>query len=136
MRNARGNAAVLLLAVLLAFGGGLLASLVQTDFGNVDVGQVRFAAADGRIVNARLYRPVAATADAPAPAVLAVHGYINSEGTQAPYAIELARRGYVVVGPSPVASAASTAWRTFARSPSSTSIRWCSRATPWVAGPR
>jgi len=97
MRNARGNAAVLLLAVLLAFGGGLLASLVQTDFGNVDVGQVRFAAADGRIVNARLYRPVAATADAPAPAVLAVHGYINSEGTQAPYAIELARRGYVVV---------------------------------------
>ncbi len=97
MRNARGNAFVLVLAVLLAFGGGLIAWLVQTDHGNVDVSQVRFAAADGRIVNARLYRPEFASPESPAPAVLAIHGYINSEGTQAPYAIELARRGYVVL---------------------------------------
>lgn len=97
MRTAHGNAFVLLLAVLLAFGGGLLAWLVQTDYGAVAVDQVRFAAADGRIVNARLYRPIGATAESPAPAVLAVHGYINSEGTQAPYAIELSRRGYVVL---------------------------------------
>ncbi len=97
MRNARGNAFVLLLALVFAFAGGLLAYLVQTDYGNVRVDQVRFAADDGRIVNARLYRPANASADAPAPAVLAVHGYINHEGTQAPYAIELSRRGYVVL---------------------------------------
>jgi pimeloyl-ACP methyl ester carboxylesterase len=97
MRNERGNAFVLLLALLFALGGGLLAWLVQTDYGAVRVDQVRFAASDGRIVNGRLYRPALATADAPAPAVLAVHGYINSEGTQAPYAIELSRRGYVVL---------------------------------------
>ena len=97
MRNARGNAFVLLLALLLAFGGGLLAWLVQTDYGAVEVDQVRFATGDGRIVNGRLYRPIGATSEAPAPAVLAIHGYINSEGTQAPYAIELSRRGYVVL---------------------------------------
>jgi len=97
MRNAQGNAFVLLLALVLAFGGGLLAWLVQTDYGAVSVEQVRFAAEDGRIVNARLYRPQGATAATPAPAVLAIHGYINSEGTQAPYAIELSRRGYVVL---------------------------------------
>ena len=97
MRNRRGNALVVLLAVLLIFTGGLVAHLVQTDHGNVRVGQVRISAADGRIVNARLYRPLRATPDSPAPAVLAVHGYLNSEGAQAPYAIELARRGYVVL---------------------------------------
>jgi pimeloyl-ACP methyl ester carboxylesterase len=97
MRDTRGHALIVLLALLLALGGGLLAHLVQTDHGNVRVAQVRFSAADGRIVNARLYRPLRATPEAPAPAVLAVHGYLNSEGTQAPYAIELARRGYVVL---------------------------------------
>jgi pimeloyl-ACP methyl ester carboxylesterase len=97
MRNARGNAAIVVLAVLLAFGGGLVAHLVQTDHGLVDVDHVRFAADDGRIVNGRLYRPASAGPNAPAPGVLAIHGYQGGEGAQAPYAIELARRGYVVL---------------------------------------
>ena len=97
MISARGNAFIVLLALLLVFAGGLLAWLVQTDYGAAGVDQVRFVAADGRLVNARLYRPAGASPQAPAPAVLAVHGYLNSEGAQAPYAIELARRGYVVL---------------------------------------
>ncbi|WP_201721683.1 hypothetical protein [Caulobacter sp. B11] len=52
--------------------------------------------------------------------MLAVHGYINSRETQSPFAIEFARRGYVVLPwtrpataiaaarPSPTASAAPT----------------------------
>jgi pimeloyl-ACP methyl ester carboxylesterase len=46
---------------------------------------------------ALLYVPAGATAQAPAPGVLAIHGYINSREMQSPYAIELARRGYVVL---------------------------------------
>lgn len=70
---------------------------MQSDFGAVRVQDVRFAVADGRVMYAKLYRPVGATAQAPAPGVVAIHGYINSHETQAPYAIELARRGYVVL---------------------------------------
>ena len=88
---------LLVVALLLVFGGGVIAALVQTDFGAVRVQDVRFAVADGRVVHAKLYRPRGATAEAPAPGVLAVHGYINANGTQSPYAIELARRGYVVL---------------------------------------
>ncbi len=88
---------LLIVALLLVFGGGAIATLVQTDFGAVRVQDVRFAVADGRMVHAKLYRPRGATAEAPAPGVLAVHGYINANGTQSPYAIELARRGYVVL---------------------------------------
>jgi len=41
--------------------------------------------------------PPGVTADNPAPGILAVHGYINSREVQSPFAIELARRGYVVL---------------------------------------
>nr|QQZ51272.1 alpha/beta hydrolase [Phenylobacterium glaciei] len=44
-----------------------------------------------------LYRPASATAATPAPAVLASHGYINTREMQSPFAIELSRRGFVVL---------------------------------------
>ena len=44
-----------------------------------------------------LYIPSTATAARPAPAVLASHGYINTREMQSPFAIELARRGFVVL---------------------------------------
>jgi pimeloyl-ACP methyl ester carboxylesterase len=84
-------------SVLLVFAGGWLGSAVQTNFGEVTVEDVRFQSAEGATLSALLYRPESASDDAPAPAVLAVHGYINSRETQSPYAIELARRGYVVL---------------------------------------
>jgi pimeloyl-ACP methyl ester carboxylesterase len=88
---------LLVVALLLIGGGGLIATLVQSDFGAVSVRDVRFTVADGRMMHAKLYRPRGATADAPMPGVVAIHGYINSHETQSPYAIELARRGYVVL---------------------------------------
>jgi pimeloyl-ACP methyl ester carboxylesterase len=81
-------------AVLLA--GGALARAVQTA-GGVEVRDVRFESRDGLRMSALLYVPPGATAATPAPAVLAVHGYINSRETQSGFAIELARRGYVVL---------------------------------------
>jgi pimeloyl-ACP methyl ester carboxylesterase len=58
---------------------------------------VRFNGAKGNTMSALLYVPPNATAQTPAPGILAVHGYINSRETQDGFAIEFARRGYVVL---------------------------------------
>jgi len=80
----------------LVLAGSVLAFLVQTA-GGVDVRDVRFEASTGTRMSALLYVPETATPETPAPAVLAIHGYINSRETQSGFAIELARRGYVVL---------------------------------------
>jgi pimeloyl-ACP methyl ester carboxylesterase len=85
------------LAWALILGGAYLASRVQTDGGAVAVAEVRIPAEEGVTVAGLLYRPRNATAATPAPAVLASHGYINTREMQSPFAIELSRRGYVVL---------------------------------------
>ncbi|MDQ0465525.1 pimeloyl-ACP methyl ester carboxylesterase [Caulobacter ginsengisoli] len=85
-----------LLGLLLVFGGGFLAGRVQTADG-ITVTDVAVPGADGVTLRALLYVPKGATAKTPAPGVLAVHGYINSRETQDGFAIEFARRGYVVL---------------------------------------
>ena len=84
------------LGLALALAGALLAHCVQTA-GGVRVLDVRFVGADGSPMSALLYIPPGATAATPAPGILAVHGYINSRETQSGFAIEFARRGYVVL---------------------------------------
>ena len=81
---------------ILILAGGVLAYLTQTA-GGIQIRDVRFAGAKGNIMSALLYIPPNATAQTPAPGILAVHGYINSRETQDGFAIEFARRGYVVV---------------------------------------
>src|SRR5882724_13167608 len=80
----------------LILAGGVLAYLTQTS-GGIQIRDVRFTGAKGNIMSALLYIPPNATAKTPAPGVLAVHGYINSRETQDGFAIEFARRGYVVL---------------------------------------
>ncbi len=87
----------LLGALALIFVGDVLAWSVQTDLGAIDVQDVRWQDGDGKTLSALLYVPPGATAESPAPGVLAVHGYINSRETQDGFAIELARRGFVVL---------------------------------------
>ena len=82
--------------VILILAGGVLAYLTQTS-GGIQIRDVRFAGAKGNIMSALLYIPPNATAQTPAPGILAVHGYINSRETQDGFAIEFARRGYVVL---------------------------------------
>lgn len=95
--SARRPDLALILSLALIFGGGLLAWLVQTGLGSVSVADIRFESEEGATLSALLYTPDAVSAQNPAPGVLAVHGYINSRETQSAYAIELARRGYVVL---------------------------------------
>lgn len=97
MSKIRGNGLLLLIAVALVIGGSWLAATVQTDGGAVAVRDIRFTGNSGHRMSALLYVPATASADRPAPGVVAIHGYINSREHQSPYAIELARRGYVVL---------------------------------------
>jgi pimeloyl-ACP methyl ester carboxylesterase len=82
-------------AVLILLGG-LLAHFTQTANG-IRIEDVRFKGAKGNTMSALVYIPANATEKTPAPGILAVHGYINSRETQDGFAIEFARRGYVVV---------------------------------------
>ncbi|QWG16853.1 alpha/beta fold hydrolase [Bradyrhizobium sediminis] len=82
--------------VVLILAGGLLAHFTQTS-GGIKIQDVRFKGAKGNTMSALLYIPPNATAQTPAPGILAVHGYINSRETQDGFAIEFARRGYVVL---------------------------------------
>lgn len=76
--------------------GSLLAHFTQTS-GGIKVEDIRFKGAKGNTMSALLYTPANATPQTPAPGILAVHGYINSRETQDGFAIEFARRGYVVL---------------------------------------
>ncbi len=87
----------LVIGLLLVLIGGFVAWQTQTSGGTIDIRDVRFAGTNGIIMSGLLYIPPGVTAETPAPGILAIHGYINSRETQAPFAIEYARRGYVVL---------------------------------------
>ncbi|MEX0943762.1 MAG: alpha/beta fold hydrolase [Pseudomonadales bacterium] len=86
-----------IVAVSLILFGSLLATFVQTDGGNIRVQDVRFAGSAGNLMSGHLYIPAGVDAANPAPAILAIHGYINTRETQSGFAIEFARRGFVVL---------------------------------------
>ena len=88
---------LLSLSLLLILAGSFLASVIQTDNGSVSVRDIRFAGSAGQIMSGLLYVPETASAASPQPAVLAIHGYINSRETQSGFAVELSRRGFVVL---------------------------------------
>lgn len=87
------------LAIALLLLGSLLAWYVQCGGGTVRVKRVRFVGARDNVISALLYVPDGVSVDHKAPAVLGIHGYINSKESQSGFAIELARRGFVVLTP-------------------------------------
>jgi len=90
-------AAAFLLCLLLLVAATVLASLVQQDFGNVEVRNVIYNNYNGIPVRAKLFRPLEALAESPVPGIVYVHGYQNNRETSDAYCIELARRGFVVL---------------------------------------
>ncbi len=97
MNNSKRSWYILLLALALVLLGAGLAAWVQTNGGTVAVRDIRFVGTNGTVMSALLYVPKTATAKTPAPGIVAIHGYINSRETQDGFAIEFARRGYVVL---------------------------------------
>ncbi|MQA92633.1 MAG: alpha/beta fold hydrolase [Gemmatimonas sp.] len=88
---------LLLIALLLILVGGILAWRTQTAGGRVSVRDLRWVAPSGQRMSGLLYVPNGVTAENPAPGIAAIHGYINSRETQSGFAIEFARRGFVVL---------------------------------------
>ena len=88
----------LIVALILILGGGLLAHFIQTN-GCVTIRDLRFMGIDSKLMSALLYVPKGATKATPAPGIVAMHGFLNSRETQDGFAIEFARRGYVVLAP-------------------------------------
>lgn len=83
----------LLLVVLVS---SLFASLVQNSFFSVKVDKISFETERGEI-SGYLYVPKGVDSSNPAPAVLLTHGYLNNAEMQEIGAIELSRRGFVVL---------------------------------------
>ncbi len=88
---------ILVIALLLIFVGGLMACFTQTNGGKVTIKDVRWVGSNGTLMSGLLYIPDGVTAENPAPGIVAIHGYINSREVQDGFAIEFARRGYVVL---------------------------------------
>ena len=88
---------VLAITVLLMIVTAAVGHNIQTSGGAVRTEEFTFTTDVGTTSHAKLYVPQTATAENPAPAILLCHGYTASMDAMEPNAIELSRRGYVVM---------------------------------------
>ena len=97
LRRLDRNKQFLILCLILIGSSALLGHAVQNDFGTIDVDYIRIVDEEGMAVTGKLYRPLTATEDNPAPGVLLLHGMNNDKDTEGPAALELAKRGIVAL---------------------------------------
>jgi dienelactone hydrolase len=86
-----------ILCLILIGSSAILGHAIQNNFGTIDVEYIRIIDENGQAVTGKLYRPITATEDNPAPGVLLLHGMNNDKDTEGPAALELARRGIVAL---------------------------------------
>lgn len=96
-KGVRVSAVVLIVALLAMIVSSAIGGSIATSGGRVRTQEITFTTDVGATSHAKLYIPETATADAKAPAVLLCHGYTASLDAMEPNAIELSRRGYVVM---------------------------------------
>ena len=87
---------LLVISLVLCLLSGIGAHVLQTDFGNVQVEEVKIPGSDGSVISGLLYRPKSATADHPLPLIITAHGSYNNKEMQDQNLIELSRRGFIV----------------------------------------
>ena len=85
---------------------------VITGWGNVDIDRIKLSGNDGAEFSGLVYRPANATDDTPAPAVIMFHGNAGNARNHESWAMEFARRGFVVVTPDLYGSGNSEAYFT------------------------
>src|SRR5450759_339348 len=85
------------IAVLLMLLGSVLATWVNTGAGAASVPEVTIFGSNGYQISAYLYAPKTAGPTTPAPAVLMFHGLNNQKDYMDNTALEMARRGFVVL---------------------------------------
>jgi hypothetical protein len=125
----------LFIAVIMIIVGGIAANLVQNDFYQVKVRDVRFAAADGSIMSALLFIPKNATPQTPVPGILTVHGYINSRAVAGSFWKSIrAGTDIAILRLSPTVTAVYPAWPISAALISSIRTKSAWWDIPWVDG--
>lgn len=85
---------ILFTCLILAFS--FLASLIQTNFGQVNIENVKFDAR-GAVQDADLYTPIRTNSNSSIPCVVLSHGGGCTKDVMNGFAQELARRGYAVL---------------------------------------
>ena len=87
---------LLCIALVLILLGSALGGLFNTGVFATRITRIRFDGGHGQL-SGLLYMPKDASASNPKPAVIVTHGYLNSAEMQDANAIELSRRGFVVL---------------------------------------
>lgn len=96
MKIKKSSLVVLIIALVLILLGSIVAGVFNTSMGSVKVTRISFDGGHGTL-SGLLYMPKDASAENPKPAVIVTHGYLNSAEMQDANAIELSRRGFVVL---------------------------------------
>ena len=135
---------VLAIAVALMLLGSIFAQMFNTSFYKVKVSRISFDTDSGTL-SGLLYMPKGVDASNPHPTIVTTHGYLNSAEMQDETAIEMSRRGYVVLaldmydhghshGNADNTGGFFNFWPTSPRMHRAT-VRSRSAATPWAASP-
>jgi pimeloyl-ACP methyl ester carboxylesterase len=96
MKLSKSTKTLLCVALVLILLGSALASVFNTGMGATTVTRISFDGGHGEL-SGLLYMPKDASADNPKPTIIVTHGYLNSAEMQDANAIELSRRGFVVL---------------------------------------
>ena len=83
-------------------------SWIQSSGGQVAVSKIVLPTQNGQSLAATLFKPISATSDTPAPFVAVVPGFQRSREALSNIAIELSRRGFVVVSIDPYGQGSSS----------------------------
>jgi len=92
----RSSKGLLSIALVLILVGSFFAGMFNSSFYSVNVKEIKFEAEHGTLTGL-LYMPKEAGANDPRPVIVTTHGYLNSKEMQDAPAIEMSRRGYIVL---------------------------------------
>lgn len=87
----------LAISLALCLLSGIFASVYQSSFNTVEVEDFNVIVENGSYVNGQLYIPKDASEDNKLPFLVFLHGNFNNYSMQDQNAIELSRRGFVVM---------------------------------------
>jgi len=87
---------LLIFALALVVLGSFLAGMFNSSFYSSKVSYIEFETERGTLAGL-LYMPRGAGADDPRPVIVTTHGYLNTKEMQDAPAVEMSRRGYIVL---------------------------------------
>ncbi|MBQ7860385.1 MAG: hypothetical protein IJ347_09685 [Faecalibacterium sp.] len=96
-KRTRGVKRFFAVTLILVIVTALLNWGIITDWGNVKITRTTMVGRDGHSFSALLYVPESATDAAPAPAIINFHGNAGNARNHESWAVEFARRGFVVL---------------------------------------